>query len=92
MACGCFPVAGDIESVREWITDGENGLLCDPTNAHSLAQVILRALQDQRLRQKAMDINVRMVEGRANYDRVMMDAEKFYDQVIHHAQASAQIF
>jgi glycosyltransferase involved in cell wall biosynthesis len=25
MACGCFPVAGDLESIREWIKHGENG-------------------------------------------------------------------
>ena len=30
MACGCIPVAGDIESLREWITPGLNGLLFDP--------------------------------------------------------------
>ncbi len=30
MACGCFPIAGDLESIREWITDGVNGLLVDP--------------------------------------------------------------
>ena len=27
MTIGCFPVAGDIESLREWITPGVNGLL-----------------------------------------------------------------
>ena len=30
MACGCFPIAGDIESIREWITPGKNGMLIDP--------------------------------------------------------------
>ena len=32
MACGCLPVAGDLESIREWIKDGENGLLVDATD------------------------------------------------------------
>lgn len=27
MDCGCIIVTGDIESVREWINDGENGSL-----------------------------------------------------------------
>ncbi|RPH74349.1 glycosyltransferase, partial [bacterium] len=31
IACGCFPVAGDLESIREWITPDANGLLFDPT-------------------------------------------------------------
>jgi hypothetical protein len=30
MACGSFPVVGDIESMREWIEPGVNGLLVDP--------------------------------------------------------------
>ncbi len=29
MACGCLPVVGDLESLREWITPGVNGLLVD---------------------------------------------------------------
>ena len=32
MACGCLPVAGDLESLREWITPGQNGLLVDPND------------------------------------------------------------
>jgi glycosyltransferase involved in cell wall biosynthesis len=32
MACGCFPVASDLESIREWITPGVNGLLVDPSD------------------------------------------------------------
>lgn len=87
MACGCFPVAGDIESVREWITDGENGLLCDPANPHSVAQAILRALKDQGLRDSARAINSRMVDERADYDKVMLKAEEFYHRVIQHARS-----
>lgn len=87
MACGCFPVAGDIESVREWITDAENGLLCDPTNPDSVAQAILGALKDQGLRDNAREINLRLVNERADYDKVMLEAEKFYHRVIQRARS-----
>jgi len=33
IACGVFPVVGNIASVREWIEHGVNGLLCDQENA-----------------------------------------------------------
>ncbi len=46
-------LAGNIESVREWITDGKNGLLCDPANPRSLAHAILRSLDDAELRKTA---------------------------------------
>ena len=42
MALGCVPVVGDIETLREWITDGENGLLVDPHDPDAIAAGILR--------------------------------------------------
>ena len=30
MACGVYPIVGDIELLREWITPGVNGLLVNP--------------------------------------------------------------
>jgi len=86
MACGCFPVAGDIEAVREWIVDQENGLLCDPRNTDSVAQAIVRALTDQGLQDSAREINIRLVDERADYDKVMIEAEKFYQRVIEGAR------
>jgi glycosyltransferase involved in cell wall biosynthesis len=35
-----FPVCGDLESIREWIDDGVNGFLVDPTDAQALAGAI----------------------------------------------------
>ncbi|MBE3065757.1 MAG: glycosyltransferase [Spirochaetes bacterium] len=32
MACGALPVMSNLESIREWITHGVNGLLFDPDN------------------------------------------------------------
>ena len=87
MACGCFPVAGDIESVREWIQDGVNGLLCDPASPESLAQAILRALNDPELRERARQYNVKLIAERAEYGKVMAQAEQFYCQVIEHARS-----
>lgn len=82
MACGCFPVLGDIESVREWITDGENGLLVDPSNPQALAEAIIRALKDHKLRAEAAEINQQLIEGRARYKQVMTQVEAFYARLV----------
>jgi glycosyltransferase involved in cell wall biosynthesis len=82
MACGCFPVAGDIESIRELITHGENGLLTDPGDPHALAQAILTALDDSELRDQAHSHNSRLIKERAEYGAVMKKAEEFYKTVI----------
>jgi len=82
MACGCFPVAGDIESLREWITPGVNGLLTRPDDPRSLAEAILQALEDPALRASAADYNQQLVAERAEYGRGMKRAEQLYQELI----------
>ncbi len=82
MACGCFPVAGDIESIREWLTDGENGLLVDPGDPRALADAIVRGIEDQALRRQAVAANLEMIAARANFQAVMVQAEQFYAEVL----------
>jgi glycosyltransferase involved in cell wall biosynthesis len=82
MACGCFPVAGDIESLREWITPGVNGLLTAPQEAGALAGAILQALESPALRASAAVYNQRLVAERAEYEQCMKRAEKFYQELM----------
>lgn len=82
LACGCFPIAGDIESLREWINPGENGLLCEPTSPHALAEAVLAAWSAPVLLKQARSINLALVADRANYPVVMEQAQSFYDRLI----------
>ncbi len=82
MACGCFPIAGDLESVREWIEPGKNGLLVDPDNPHELARAILEAIDQPKLRAQAQERNFELVQERAEYGKCMKQAEKFYMRLI----------
>jgi glycosyltransferase involved in cell wall biosynthesis len=83
MAIGCFIVAGDIESVREWITDGYNGLLCNPADIESLARSLILAVQDKELRERAKLINRKIVEERAEYSKTMQRVANFYNVVTY---------
>jgi glycosyltransferase involved in cell wall biosynthesis len=78
MACGCFPIAGDLESLREWITPGENGLLIDPSDPQALAGAILSALAKRDLIRSAGIKNARIIAERANYETGMVMVEAFY--------------
>ena len=82
MACGCFPIAGDLESIREWITDGVNGLLVDSGDPSALAEAILRAVKNKDLRAQAAGQNGTLIASRAEYARNMAKAEDFYQTVI----------
>jgi len=81
LACGCFPVAGDLESIREWITPGENGLLFDSNNSQSIANAIISALENKNLREKAAGSNQKIIAARAEYKQNMQRAEEFYERV-----------
>jgi glycosyltransferase involved in cell wall biosynthesis len=81
MACGCFPIAGDLESIREWITHAQNGLLVDPNDPQSIADAILIALEREDLRYEAAGLNAKIISARAEYEGNMEKVVKFYESV-----------
>jgi Glycosyl transferases group 1/Glycosyl transferase 4-like len=78
MACGCFPIAGDLETIREWITPGINGSLVDPANPQELAVAIIQAMENSDLRSTAADFNQHLVDERAEYYQNLRSAGDFY--------------
>jgi len=81
MACGCFPVVGDIESMREWVRPGINGLLMDANDASAIADAIEQAISQPVLRTNAAKYNAALVLERAAYLPNMARVEKFYQDV-----------
>jgi len=81
MACGCFPIAGDLESIREWITHGQNGLLVNPNDPQSIADAILLGLKREDLRRDAAGLNAKIISARAEYEMNMKKVEEFYGLV-----------
>ncbi|MEA3440357.1 MAG: glycosyltransferase family 4 protein [Chloroflexota bacterium] len=82
MASGCLPIAGDIESLREWITPGVNGLLVNPNDPQEIADAILLGLEQDSLRRRAMVHNQQLIAERADYRTVMPEAADFYRLVV----------
>jgi len=78
MACGCFPVVGDLESIREWIKNGRNGLLMDPTSPQAIADAILLGLEKEDLRLDAAGLNMKLISVKADYEANMKKVEEFY--------------
>lgn len=81
IACGCFPVAGELESIREWITPDKNGLLFDATNPRSIAEALISAIENKNLRDKAAGLNQNLIAARAEYGLNMQRVEEFYRRV-----------
>jgi len=81
MATGVFPVAGDLDSLREWIEPGRNGLLVDPSDPAALAQAVVEGLRRDDLRRAAADANRRLVLERADYATCMRQAVELYTRL-----------
>ncbi len=81
MACGSFPVAGDLDSLREWITPGSNGLLVESSKPQSLAEAILQGLDSEDLRRKAAEANRQLIAEKAAVEQVRPQMEAFYQAV-----------
>jgi glycosyltransferase involved in cell wall biosynthesis len=92
MAAGAFPICGDIESVREWITDDVNGKLRQPSDPEAFAEAILSALADNSLRASARQRNRQIIQERAEYTSCMRQAERFYEKLLSNSELAAASF
>lgn len=81
IACGCYPVVGDLESLREWVRDGINGFLIDPSDPVALAEAVVKSLRDPQLRKQASEHNQTLIDERAERGRVGQKVDQFYKEV-----------
>lgn len=82
MAMGCFPVAGRLPSVEEWVDHGVNGLLFNSNDAQDIAAKINTALDDIALQDRARRINFELIKNRAAQPTCRADALSFYRSVL----------
>ena len=82
MAAGCLPVVTDIEGNREWIRNGENGLLFPPGDDEALARCLERAAGDPQLRRRAATLNRALVVERATWSTNMERVEHLFAELV----------
>ena len=82
MAIGCLPIAGDIESIRQWITPGLNGILVEPSRADALADAVAFAIENPDFMESAKQHNLELSRTRTNRDIVLPQILEFYEKVI----------
>jgi glycosyltransferase involved in cell wall biosynthesis len=82
MAAGCFPVVTDIAGNREWIRDGDNGLLFAGGHDEALERCLARACTDAALRDRAAHRNRDIVAARADWDAGMASVERLFASLV----------
>jgi glycosyltransferase involved in cell wall biosynthesis len=89
MVLGCFPVTGNIESMKEWIINGENGFLVNANNAKEMANAFIQAINNSALRHSAAKINSELIAERANYIKNMNAVRDVYIKLEESRKGSA---
>jgi glycosyltransferase involved in cell wall biosynthesis len=83
MAAGALPVLSPIDSIQEWITDGENGLLAHALYPDQVAAAVRRALLDDDLFDRAQRLNWEIVCQRADRREVRREVLEYYQNLYH---------
>ena len=81
LACGCFPVVGDIASLREWLTNGVNGLLVDPREPRKAADAMIKAVTDESLHLSTLKKNYEMIQKRAEISGIRKEFNAFIKMI-----------
>lgn len=83
MACERALVVSDLPSLRDWVRDGENGLLCDPRDSARLAARILQALAMSEEARRRLGAAARAeVARKADRQTALAGLEAVYAQLI----------
>jgi glycosyltransferase involved in cell wall biosynthesis len=78
MSAGAFPVVSDLDTVREWVTDGENGIVVPIGAPVALAEALVMACGDAALRKRAAIENREAVQRRGTNETQMARMEELY--------------
>jgi len=81
MTFGAIPLMSNIESIREWIEDGKNGYLFDPSDPESIADVMERALREETNYSNIRQMNYKLICERGDFLKNMARAEEILQRV-----------
>ncbi|MCK6455875.1 MAG: glycosyltransferase [Phycisphaerae bacterium] len=82
MSCRVFPVVTDIRANRDWLRNGENGLLFPVGDDARCAEALRRAATDAPLRERAGEINRRTIIERLDRNRLLEQLESLLQRAI----------
>jgi glycosyltransferase involved in cell wall biosynthesis len=71
----------DLEPIREWITDGQNGLLVPPEDLDTIIPALRRALTDDNFVERASELNAVIVENKLSDSFIRPKIIELYQQV-----------
>jgi L-malate glycosyltransferase len=81
MASRSAVIAGDLPSLREWVRDGETGVLVPLGNAEMLGKQLVRLVESRALRERLTEAAQEMVKTRADRHHTLRGMELVYHRL-----------
>ncbi len=81
LACGCTVLASDTAPVREFVRDGETGLLRNFFDVDALAQAALQVLQDPEAHRHLGRAGAELIREHYSLDSIIPRMTAFYEEV-----------
>jgi glycosyltransferase involved in cell wall biosynthesis len=76
MATGLLPIVSRTEANKRWFREGESALMFECGNAEELAEQIVCAVSDSGFCRRAIEVNRRVVEERADREKSLLQVEE----------------
>lgn len=81
MSCGIPVIASDISGIPEIVTEGETGYLIPPGNAPTLADKIIKLIENPDLLKSMQNKGTQICHDRFNIDKQILAIDKLYQSL-----------
>jgi glycosyltransferase involved in cell wall biosynthesis len=81
MAMGAFPIQSSTSCCNEWIVDGETGIIVPPEDPEVIAVAIRKAVSDDRLVNRAAEMNARVARERLDQAVIKPQVIAMYEKI-----------
>lgn len=92
MAMGAFPIQTGTSCCDEWIADGISGLIISPNNFDGISKALKLALKDDRLVDKAFQLNWETILKKADKEKCTKIANEFYNSIFNNVRISGDLY
>ena len=81
MVMGAYPIQSNTACADEWIEDKVGGIIVPPEDPHVIAQAIRTALKDDKLVDRAAQINACTAQERLDYSKIQPQVVDMYHKI-----------
>lgn len=82
MACGLLPLVTDMKAYTQYLHDGENAFLVNPSDPTEIAEKLIYSIEHPGTKEKASEINRKIIETEEDWTKNARKMEELYENVV----------